>query len=137
MVVDLATSRQYGQGHIPGAWFATRSYLTDTLAKLPAANTIVFTSPDGALARLAAADLAGNSSTTMMTLIGGTEGWTAAGYPLEAGATHMASEPVDVVLLARERGQNREQAMREYLAWEIALVNEMATDDDQRFRVMA
>ena len=49
----------------------------------------------------------------------------------------MACEPVDVVLLARERGQNREEAMREYLAWEIALVNDMVTDDDHRFRVVA
>ena len=31
----------------------------------------------------------------------------------------------------------REEAMREYLAWEIDLVNQMAEDDDQRFRVVA
>jgi rhodanese-related sulfurtransferase len=135
--VDFATSRQYGQGHIPGAWFAIRTYLADALAKLPAADTIVFTSPDGALARLAAGDLAGHRGATVMVLAGGTQSWIAAGYPLETGATRMASEPVDVVLLARERGQNREEAMREYLAWEIALVNDMATDDDQRFRVVA
>jgi hypothetical protein len=30
----------------------------------------------------------------------------------------------------------REKAMREYLAWEIDLVNQMATDDDHRFRVV-
>lgn len=72
-----------------------------------------------------------------MMLAGGTQSWIAAGYPLETGATRMAYEPVDVVLLAREREQNREEAMREYLAWEIALVNDMATDDDQRFRVVA
>jgi len=28
-------------------------------------------------------------------------------------------------------------AVREYLAWEINLVNDMASDDDQRFRVVA
>jgi rhodanese-related sulfurtransferase len=137
VVVDLATSRQYGQGHIPGAWFAVRSYLTDAFAKLPPAEVIVFTSPDGALARLAAADLAGDTRKTVTALAGGTRSWIDAGYQLETGTTRMASEPVDVVLLARERGQNREEAMREYLAWEIALVNDMATDDDQRFRVVA
>ena len=136
VVVDLATSRQYGQGHIPGAWFAMRSGLADALAKLPRADAIVLTSPDGVLAQLAAADLLGQTRATVMVLAGGTQGWIAAGYPLETGAIHMASEPVDVVLLARERGQNREEAMREYLAWEIALVNDMATDDDQRFRVL-
>jgi hypothetical protein len=97
----------------------------------------VLTSPDGALAQLAAADLTGNARAQMMALAGGMQSWIAAGYRLETGATRMASEPVDVVLLARERGQNREEAMREYLAWEIALVNDMATDDDQCFRLMA
>src|SRR5215510_2640164 len=62
-VVDLDTSRNYAQGHIPGAWFAIRSRLAQDLAKLPKAKApnveaIVLTSPDGALARLVAADLA-------------------------------------------------------------------------------
>jgi hypothetical protein len=48
----------------------------------------------------------------------------------------MASGPEDIVLSARERGQGREEAMREYLAWEIDLVNQMVTDDDQSFRVI-
>ena len=140
-VVDLATSRTYAQGHIPGAWFAIRSRLTQDLAKLPKAEAIVLTSPDGALARLAAADLAaaaGASATApILVLEGGTEAWAKAGLPIETGASRMASEPVDVVLSARERGVGREEAMREYLAWEIDLVNQMAKDDDQRFRVVA
>jgi rhodanese-related sulfurtransferase len=135
-VVDLATSRQYGQGHIPGAWFAIRTYLADALAKLPAASRA--RAPSGDVSTIVAAgDLAGHGGATVMVLAGGTQSWTATGYPLDTGATRMACEPVDVVLLARERGQNREEAMREYLAWEIALVNDMATDDDQRFRVVA
>ena len=137
VVIDLDTSRRYAQGHIPGAWFAIRSRLAEDLGKLPKAETIVLTSPDGALARLAAAELAGSASVPVMVLAGGTEAWIAAGLPLETGASHMASEPEDVVLSARERGQGREEAMREYLAWEIDLVNQMATDDDQRFRVVA
>jgi len=137
LVVDLDTSRHYAQGHIPGAWFAIRSRLAEALAKLPAAETLVLTSPDGALARLAAAEIAGAARVLVMVLSGGTEAWTRAGLPLETGATHMASEAGDVVLSARERNQNREEAMREYLAWEINLVNEMTTDDDHRFRVVA
>jgi rhodanese-related sulfurtransferase len=136
LVIDLDTSRRYGQGHIPGAWFAIRSRLANDLGKLPKSEAIVLTSPDGALARLAAADLAGSASVLVMVLAGGTEAWAGAGLPLETGATRMASEPEDVVLSARERGQGREEAMREYLAWEIDLVNQMATDDDHRFRVV-
>ncbi len=136
IVVDLDTSRRYAQGHIPGAWFAIRSQLPGALAKLPVAEAIVLTSPDGALAQLAAADLMGRAPAPAMVLAGGTQAWNAAGLPLETGASRMASEPEDVVLSARERGQDREEAMREYLAWEIDLINQMATDDDQRFRVV-
>jgi 3-mercaptopyruvate sulfurtransferase SseA len=136
VVIDLDMSRRYTEGHIPGAWFAIRSRLAEVLGKLPKPETIVLTSPDGAAARLAAAELAGSTKAAIMVLASGTEGWIAAGLPLETGPTHMASEPDDVVLSARERGQGREEAMREYLAWEIDLVNQMATDDDQRFRVV-
>lgn len=140
-VIDLDTSRTYAQGHIPGAWFAIRSRLAQDLAKLPKAEAIVLTSTDGALARLAATDLAAATDATaaapILVLEGGTEAWKKAGLPIETGASHMASEPVDVVLSARERGVGREEAMREYLAWEIDLVNQMAKDDDQRFRVVA
>jgi rhodanese-related sulfurtransferase len=137
VVVDLDTSRRYARGHIAGAWFAIRSRLAEDLSKLPKAGTIVLTSPDGALARLAAAELVGSAIAAVMVLAGGTDAWIAAGLPLETGASHMASVPDDIVLSARERGQGREEAMREYLAWEIDLVNQMATDDDQRFRVVA
>ena len=74
---------------------------------------------------------------TFNKLMNRTEAWAKAGLPVETGTTRMASEPVDVVLSARERGQGREEAMREYLAWEIDLVHQMAEDDDQRFRVVA
>ena len=137
VVVDLDTSRRYAQAHIPGAWFAIRSRLPADLGKVPKAGAIVLTSPDGALARLAAAELAGGIGVPVMALAGGTKAWKAAGFPLESGATNMASAPDDVVLSARERGQGREEAMREYLAWEINLVNDMASDDDQRFWVVA
>jgi rhodanese-related sulfurtransferase len=136
VVVDLALSRRYGQGHIPGAWFATRARLADATAKLPAADTIVLTSPEGRLARLAAAEMAGIAEAPVVSLTGGTRAWTEAGLPLEEGASHMADEADDVVLSARERNQDREAAMREYLEWEINLVNDMAVDDDHRFEVL-
>lgn len=136
VVVDFADSRTYGRRHIPGAWFSTRARLKQALAKLPKAEILVFTSPDGALAGLAAQDFSEADSTALIKVLkGGTEAWAAAGLPLEEGHTHMADEADDVWLSARERGQNQEEAMREYLAWEIDLVNQMATDDDHRFKV--
>jgi rhodanese-related sulfurtransferase len=137
-VIDLDYSRQYRRGHIPGAWFSTRARLANALKALPkTAETIVLTSPDEALAGLAAADIAADSKKSVLVLAGGTRAWVAEGYPLEQGDTHMADEADDVWLSARELGKNREEAMREYLAWEIDLVNQMATDDDHRFKVAA
>jgi len=135
VVVDLDFSRRYAQGHIPGAWFATRARLVDAVTKLPATEKIVLTSPDGRLAQLAAAELAGIAAVPVASLTGGTEAWVEAGLPLEPGATQMADEADDVVLSARERNQDREAAMREYLAWEINLVHDMASDDDHRFQI--
>lgn len=135
-VVDLDWSRAYYRGHIPGAWFAVRARLQDALRKLPPADTIVLTSPDGVLARLAAADVDGIASAPVKVLSGGTQAWITAGFPLEQGATHMADEADDLRLRAREQDQNREAAMQAYLAWEIELVNQMATEDDHRFRVV-
>jgi 3-mercaptopyruvate sulfurtransferase SseA len=97
----------------------------------------VLTSADGALANLAAAHLGAAAFVPMMNLIGGTQAWIQAGLPIETGATRMAHQADDVFLSPRERGQNREDAMREYLTWEINLVNDMAKDDDHRFLVVA
>jgi rhodanese-related sulfurtransferase len=135
VVVDFDDSRTYRAGHIPGACFSTRGRLSAALSKLPKANALVFTSSDGVLAGLAAADAAQMTDIPVQVLAGGTDAWVDAGNALEEGPTHMVDEADDVWLSARELGKNREEAMLEYLAWEIDLVNQMATDDDHRFQV--
>jgi rhodanese-related sulfurtransferase len=136
-VIDLDRSTRYALGHIPGAWFAIRSRLKTALAKLPSDRSMVLTSEDGRLAALTAAEVEAVASVPVMTLSGGTQAWVQAGLPLETGATRMADQADDVFLSPRERGQNREDAMRDYLTWEINLVNDMASDDDHRFRIIA
>jgi rhodanese-related sulfurtransferase len=133
VVVDLALSRQHRQGHIPGAWFAIRARLADALDKLPAQGELVLTSEDGTIARYAAAEL--RTRRPVKVLAGGTAAWQAAGLPLETGMGPLASEPDDVALSARERPADRERYMREYLAWEVDLVNQIGRDEDCRFRL--
>jgi rhodanese-related sulfurtransferase len=133
VVVDLALSRRYREGHIPGAWFAVRARLGTALDKLPAAGDLVLTSEDGAIARLAAAELARHRLAKV--LAGGTAAWKAAGLPLETGEGRRADEVDDVALSARDRPAERERYMREYLAWEVDLVNQIARDSDCRFRL--
>lgn len=134
-VLDLDWSRGYAAGHIPGAYYAIRSRLAEALAALPPAEAVVFTSSDGTLARLATAAWAGKRP--VLALTGGTAAWTAAGHALERGATRMLSAPDDMRLRARDQAGSVEDAMRAYLAWEIDLADQMATDDDQRFQVVA
>lgn len=134
-VIDLEYSKRYKQGHIPSACFATRTRLKDAIDTLPATSKIVLTSPDGGLAKLATADLADTMQIPVVALDGGTRAWAEANHELEVGDGHMADAPDDVWLPARERSANREKLMKEYLAWEIELVNQMATDDDHRFQV--
>ncbi len=137
VVVDLALSRRHREGHIPGAWFAIRARLAEALAKLPAAGDLVLTSEDGVVARYAAAEMAPRAGRAVRVLAGGTAGWQAAGLPLETGMGPLADEPDDVSLSARDRPADRERYMREYLAWEIDLVNQIARDADCRFRLAA
>jgi hypothetical protein len=47
----------------------------------------------------------------------------------------LADEPDDMALSARDRPADRERFMREYLAWEVELVNQIARDSDCRFRL--
>ena len=134
VVVDLALSRHHRQGHIPGAWFAIRTRLAEALDKLPAQGDLVLTSEDGTIARFAAAEL--RTRRPVKVLDGGTAAWKAAGLPLETGIGPLASEPDDISVSARDRPPaERERYMREYLAWEIELVNQIARDTDCRFRL--
>jgi len=134
VVVDLALSRHHRQGQVPGAWFAIRARLAEALEKLPAHGDLVLTSEDGTIARFAAAEL--RIRRPVKVLAGGTAAWKAAGLPLDTGMGRLASEPDDVALSARDRPPaERERYMREYLAWEIGLINQIARDTDCRFRL--
>jgi rhodanese-related sulfurtransferase len=135
VIVDLALSRRHREGHIPGAWFAIRARLGEALDELPAEGDLVLTSEDGRVARFAAAEIAGHTRHRIRVLAGGTAAWKAAGLPLDTGMGPLASEPDDVALSARERPADRERYMREYLAWEIDLVNQIARDTDCRFQL--
>jgi len=137
LVIDLDMSVHYLAGHIPGAWYLNRSNLAEDLTKLPKAELYVLTSSDSSLAQLSIYQTEKITETDAAFVQGGTDAWKEAGLPLEQGATKLASEVNDIRLKAREQNQDMEEAMREYLAWEIELVNQMATDDDQRFQVVA
>lgn len=131
-VVDLASSRDYLAGHIPGAWFAIRTRLSRALAKIPLGETLVLTSEDGALADLAAAEANALVKIPVRILAGGNAAWRAAGYTLST-QPQMADETVDQWRKPYERSGDTKAAMNEYLAWEIDLLPRIARDGTLKF----
>ena len=137
VVIDLADSRRYRKGHVPGAWWAVRSRLDVAHRRLWASEMYVLTSEDGVLARLAAPELARLTQTPVRVLAGGTAAWTAAGFDLAEGRENMADEADDVALRPYDRDEGVEDAMRDYLSWEIDLVHQIERDGTLRFQAFA
>jgi rhodanese-related sulfurtransferase len=135
-VIDLAPSPTYRRGHIPGAWFAIRASLAEALENLPEADDFVVTSPDGALARLAAAELEALTEKTPLTLDGGTAAWIQAERPLQAGLTQAANPPTDVYKRPYEGTDHSHDAMQAYLDWEFGLVEQLERDGAHGFFVI-
>ena len=134
IAVDVATSRDYRNGHIIGAWWATRARLETAVANLPDAPGYLATSEDGLVAKYATAELAKLTGKPTASLEGGTKAWVDSGMPLEQGETYLADEADDVWLKPYERKGVVEDFMKEYLTWEIDLIKQVERDDLVSFR---
>lgn len=134
LVVDLARSVDYRDGHIPGALWGIRTRLDALVPRLAQARHVVATSPDGRLARLAIDELRGLTGADVAALDGGTDLWHAHGRPLVKDRTTPPDEAcADCYLRPYDRNSGVEDAMHAYLSWEIDLVNEIARDGTVRF----
>lgn len=134
-VIDLADSLEFRAGHVPKAWWAVRSRLADGLKQVPEADTVVVTSPDGALARYAAAEVAALCPDSMvMVLEGGTAAYARTGLPLEEGLDRATTETDDIWWKPYDRGDDITKAAVAYLDWEVALVEQMERDGTVSFR---
>jgi hypothetical protein len=115
-----------------------RSRLRENLAAIPEAKRLVFTSPDDVLARYAAKDAMQLTSIPIEVLQGGTAAWTAAGYPMERGTARLTGPNDDTMYKALDRKKaDVEAAIREYLQWEVDLLNSTESDPDFGFRRFA
>jgi rhodanese-related sulfurtransferase len=137
VVIDLARSIDFREGHIPGAMWGVRTRLAALAQQLAGAKHVVITSPDGVLARLAVDEvkvLAGGA--TVKVLDGGTNAWRAFGRPLVKDRSTPPDEAcIDSYLRAYDRNSGVEQAMQAYLTWEIELANQIRRDNTVAFGV--
>jgi rhodanese-related sulfurtransferase len=135
-IIDLARSIDFRAGHIEHAIWGVRGRLGPVVAKLPSATRIVLTSPDGALARFAHAEVQAMTKAEVVVLDGGTAAWRAAGHPVVANRADPPDDAcIDFYLRAYDRNSGVEEAMNAYLTWEIDLVNEIKRDGTIAFGV--
>ena len=134
-VLDLATSVQYKKRHIPGAWWGVRSRLDSDLSQVPSTDFLILTSPDGLLAHIAVNEVEANRPDAKVRVLeGGTEAWMAAGLPTSEGMERPISEADDVWYKPYEQTDAPSEAMRDYLSWEVALLEKLERDGDANFR---
>ncbi|CAO3359054.1 rhodanese-like domain-containing protein [Azospirillum melinis] len=133
-LLDLGTGAAHKAGHIPGSRFAIRSRLTGAAEAVGGAGPLVLTSGDGTLAAFAAAEIAGRIDRPVLVLAGGTRAWRAAGLPLVPGEGEPL-DPFEDAWLTPYQARDRHAAFRDYLAWEIGLVEQLERDGTARFRV--
>lgn len=137
-LVDVGASLDYEQRHLLGARFLLPASLTPLEPLLASGRPVVFSSPDGAAARLAARDARKRWPASVFAwLAGGTEAWAAEGRPVEAAyAPHRLLTPFDDDWgsVMRVFGPRREEAWAAYLAWERGLSRRVLEDPAVRFR---
>ena len=131
-VIDLATSLRYRDKHIPGAWWAVRSRLGEAHEKLPSPDRLVLTSEDGVLAHLAAPEAQALwPQAEVRVLDGGNRAWQG---QWESGLERATTATDDVWYKPYDHATDVARHAREYLEWEVALVEQIKRDPTIRFR---
>ncbi len=137
-VLDLGSSLKYRKrGHIPGSWWGVRSRLDEARAAIGPVSTLVLTSTDGQLAKLAVGDAAEWwPEAEVLALAGGNKGWRHADHDMEPGFTRPTTDANDVWYKPYDHDEGAEvaeQHMQDYLTWEIALVEQLERDPTVSF----
>ena len=134
-VLDFSTSLRFNARHVPGAYWAVRSRLAEARRKLENETNLVLTSEDGVLAHFAAPEVARLwPAAQVRVLEGGNAAWFAAGRPAEPGMARATTVADDVWYKPYDHAADYEKHAREYLAWEVALVEQIKRDPLIRYR---
>jgi rhodanese-related sulfurtransferase len=135
-VIDLCSSSEYAEGHVPGAWFALRSQLGNTPSAVWCGVPCVLVSRDDTLARFAARELEALTGMPPRVLTGGMAEWRAQGRPLETGHSRSLAPAIDRYKRPYEGTDHPTEAMQAYLEWEFGLVAQLERDNTHHFRVL-
>lgn len=133
-IVDLRSSMAYRKGHIPQAVWSIRPRIAAAVADRR--KTVLLVADDAGIAALAALDLAKAGIADIRLLEGGHEGWRAAGLAVAATPDNPADRDcVDFLFFTHARHDGDANAARQYLAWEIGLVDQLDEQERAAFRI--
>jgi rhodanese-related sulfurtransferase len=133
-VVQLSRSLDFREAHIPGALWGVRTRLAALAPRLDAGRPVVVAAEEEAIGRLAVPELEALGRAPVLLLRGGLTAWRAGGFPLVADRRDPPDAAcIDTYLRPYDRNEGVEEAMREYLSWEVALIHQVARDGDARF----
>jgi rhodanese-related sulfurtransferase len=132
-VLDFSTSLRFHQRHIPGAWWVVRARLEEARRHVGEPAALTLTSEDGVLAQLAAPDVAALwPHARVLVLEAGNAGWAGA---WESGTERATTTRDDVWYKPYDHEAGFEQHARDYLAWEVALIEQIKRDPIVRFGI--
>jgi rhodanese-related sulfurtransferase len=131
-VLDLSTSLRFYHSHIPGAWWGVRSRLSQVFEHIDDVKRLVLTSEDGILAHLTAPEAAAQfPQADVAVLEGGNAAWKG---PTESGVERATTTRDDVWYKPYDHASDYKKHARDYLSWEVALVDQIKRDPTIRFR---
>ena len=131
-VLDFSTSLRFQYRHLPGAWWVVRSRLAEAREKAGDHRVLLLTSEDGVLAHLAAPEVQVLwPKAQVRVLDGGNAAWKG---PWESGHERSTTTRDDVWYKPYDHEAGFEQHARDYLAWEVALLEQIKRDPTIRFQ---
>jgi len=137
VAIDIGESYSYRRARIPGSFYAMRSHLAQALAGFATDTPLVFVCGDGNLSRFAAADAIAIGYANSAVLSGGRAAWRAAG--LATGTCRGDDDPKlltvtdDMWYPPYARSSKVEEAMQQYLTWEVNLLEQLEREPYLRF----
>jgi rhodanese-related sulfurtransferase len=133
-MVDLRPSMDYRRGHVPQVVWSIRPRLAR--AVVDRSRTVILVADEPGVAALAAVDLAEDGFTDIRSLEGGQQAWVAAGLPVAATPTRpVDADRVDFLFFTHARHDGNAEAARQYLAWEIGLIDQLDEQERAAFRI--
>jgi rhodanese-related sulfurtransferase len=133
-VIDVRPSMAFRKGHIRGAVWSIRPRIAVTAGDRT--KTVALVADEPAVAALAALELREAGFDDVRILAGGHAAWVAAGLPVDATPNDPRDvDCIDFLFFTAARHEGDVVAARQYLTWEIGLLDQLDAQERGAFRI--